>query len=219
MTGKRHHSRHRKHYSRRKRSSRKGGLRGNLTNDERRNVRTLLQYEIDPTRTIRLKSKNTGEYLNDLTLENRIRRILDVQTPLASELIVWRGQHNCTIEPSSWFSTSKRDDIARSYGGTCAFKIHLQPGIKCIDLYKVYETYGIHNPYTEQNVVRNLLQDKSLKITDDYVTFEEVIVQEGGTFWEDAGKTTRGFKHIGQLPLVGTAKMMDVYETYYFPAM
>ncbi len=189
----------------------------NLTNKQKRNVRTLLQYEIDSSRKIRLKSKNTGKFFNELTIENRIRHILDAEDPLTSELIVWRGQQNCTIKPTSWFSTSKRDDIARSYGGKCVFKIHLQPGIKCIDLYKFYKKYGIHNPYTEQNVVRNLLENSSLKITDDYATFEEVIVQEGGVFWIDADKTKKGFKHIGQLPLIGSTKMMDAYETYYFP--
>jgi hypothetical protein len=76
-----------------------------------------------------------------MNIEQQIQRLLNLQSPLAEELVLFRG-HSATspvIIPRSWFATS--DDEARvreqhiSTGADCClFKIHVQPGIKVLDV-------------------------------------------------------------------------------------
>lgn len=180
------------------------------------NLRALLAYERSPNRTRKAPK-------NDRTLEDRIRITLDKQAPLPAPLTVWRGQRNCTITPTSWFSTSTRNVVSRSYGGRCLFKIHLQPGVRCLDLYATFAKFGIQNPYTEPNKVRNLLENNTLNISNNYSEFKEVIVEEGGSFWKDAEQREAGFRHIGSVYATSVyfeeneAQQMNVYETFYFP--
>ncbi len=159
-----------------------------------------------------------------MTIRERIESLLLKQPPLTNEMVVWRGQSHNVIEPTSWFSTSHRDEVARSYGGSYLFKIHLQPGIHALDMYKYYAAANITNPYSEPNTIRAFLENNALIMSNNYVTFEEVIVQGGGQFWKDAAHTEKGFREIGAMrPTMWDFAEVDdpewpdmiVYESYY----
>ncbi len=194
---------------------RNGGMRKDITNNERRNLRVIIGYERNPNRTRKILN-------NTHTIQYRIKKIIEKQQPLKKELVVWRGQWNNKIDPESWFSTSLKKDIARSYGGKSLFKIHLELGIQYLDLYKYYDTFNINNPSKQKNNIRKLMNNINLNLSDDYSTFAEIIVQEGGTFWKDKEHTQIGFKEIGNItPLSALGKeyttepVMKIYETYY----
>jgi hypothetical protein len=174
------------------RRKQRAGIRNNISTAEKANLRSLLSYERDPTRNIKRKN-------NSLTIKERIERILERQQPLTKPMIVWRGQINTTINNTSWFSTSTHIHVALNYGGNALFKIHLEEGIRVIDLYSFYEMHGIKNPHTEQNSIRNFLEEPNLNLSHNYINFGETIVQGGGTFWKNKYHTQRGFKYVGQI--------------------
>lgn len=176
-------------------------------------LRALVKYERSPERgkIFTGRMSETG-YLNEVTIENRIRTILARQKPLEKEKLVWRGQNKvkrgprgeatepeCRIEPVSWFSTSTDERIAKGYAlrGRCLFKIHLMPGVRCFDLYDLYKEYGMTNPYKELKKVGALLHSPSYKTNADYSQYGEVIVEEGGKFYKDPELSKEGFKYIG----------------------
>ncbi len=208
----------RKNHLRKRKQKQTAGIRSNLSNDEKQNVRAIVLYEqMNPNRNKTMKG-------NSMTIQQRIQSLLQKQTPLTDSIVVWRGQWNQTIIPAAWFSSSFYDKIARSYGGRNLFKIHLQPGVRCLDMYDFYRRHGIENPYMEQNAMKHLMKNEPITFYDDYGTFGEVLVSSGGSFWQDSEKTKAGFRYIGKISQVepGTWKnseedFMDMYETYYFP--
>jgi hypothetical protein len=184
----------------------------NLTEEQKKELRALIKYEQGPTRNI-VRNKS-GNPMNDVTIENRIRAILERQQPLTEEAIVWRGHARGPkhILPISWFSASSSREIATKFKvgeACCMFKIHLQPGVKVLDLYKVYKSYGIQNPFTEQKRLRSLLEDRDVIFFFNYGAYGEIIVEEGGTFYKDKDCVEKGFKAINS--------KKTVFETYYFP--
>ncbi len=191
------------------------------SNNEKKNLQAVLFYERFPEKTRKVPK-------NILTIGERIANLIDKQAPLTTPLVVWRGQFNDAIDPHlNWFSTSLRDDVARSYSTKNLFKIYLQPGIRVLDMYQYYEAYGIKDPVKEANNVSKYFAFKNNAkfTTNDYTQFQEVLVEKGGSFWADPKKTQKGFRHIGQAHPTEAGTFvnipdiaMDVYETYYFPA-
>ncbi len=183
-----------------------------LTDEQKSELRALILYEQGPTRNIVRNSY--GNLMNSVTIEQRIRDILERQEPLLEELIVWRGHAGGPkqIMPISWFSTSKTEEVAKRYKGgekCCMFKIHVQPGVKVLDLYKIYKEYGIENPAQESKRLRSLLQRRDTPLFLNYGMYGEIIVDEGGTFYKDKERTEKGFKP--------TNSKKTAFETYYFP--
>jgi hypothetical protein len=204
-------------------------MRNNIPRWEQPDLRAVLMYERNATvRDTTLKG-------NSLTVRERIGHVIALQPPLVAEEIVWRGQASNTIASTSWMSTSRHGHIALMYGGKYLFKIHLEPGVRCLDMYAYYQGYGIENPAAEANAVRAFLGLPDLNMSHDYVHFGEVIVQAGGTFWKDAAHKKPGFRRIGtarsrvppdtlppptegQTTLVLTEKdypLVPVFETWY----
>ncbi len=205
--------------TRKARRKQKAGIRSTLSNNAAANLRAVLAYE-------RFPDRNRKVPRNTQTIRERITALLLKQAPLAREKVVWRGQSTCSINPVSWFSTSYRNEIARSYGGRCLFKIHLQPGVRILDMYKYYGTVNITNPYNEPNAIRTFMGIADLNVSNNYVDYGEVIVQAGGRFWKDAAHTKPGFQRIGSArptEVFGSHSNiddpdwpdMDVYECYY----
>ncbi len=208
-----------------RRRKQKGGTRQN-----RRNLRAIIAYERNPARD-RILPENT------MSIGERIRLLLEAQEPLKAPLEVWRGQQTCTIIPTSWFSTSLYPHVATGYATKCIFRIHLEPGIRVLNMYDFYAAHGIRNPHTETNAVGELMGDPEMNFSHDYANFGEVLVEEGGTFWANASHTRRGFRKIGymrssvppddlpppnnpNMPATIVLKATDypllpVYETYY----
>jgi hypothetical protein len=63
---------------------------------------------------------------------------------------------------------------------------------------------------------------EKLNFSNDYSKFEEVIVEQGGTFWKDKEHTEKGFKEIGKtfLATIDFKKEikdhpLTIYETFY----
>ncbi len=208
-------------------------------------LRALVKYERSPQRgkIYTGRMSETG-YLNEVTIENRIRNILERQSPLKTEKIVWRGQSKlrqegktpeCKILPISWFSTSTDERIAKYYAitGKCLFKIHLMPGVRCFNLYDIYKEYGMTNPFKEQKKVRALLHNPSFLTESDYSKYGEVIVEEGGRFCKDPlgkeeGFLDQGMTDVKERPIVnndgnlefkriGYKHKLQLWETWYFP--
>ncbi len=209
--------------TRRKTKRQTAGVRKNLSPNEKKNLRAVLLYERSPQKT-KILSENT------LTIGERIHKLIDKQIPLNESMIVYRGQHNHQILPElGWFSTSMRDDVARSYSSKFLFKIYLQPGVKILDMYAYYNKYGIQDPVKELNELQeNYFQHNKDFTNNDYTQFQEVLVEGGGSFWQDSEKTTEGFRFIGKVnPMSPSLEeenmkgneehMVSVYETYYFP--
>ena len=211
--------RHRSRRSRRNQSTRQKAGVHNISNNEK-NLQAVLLYERFPEKTRKISH-------NVLTIGERIGRLIHKQPPLTASLLVWRGQFNETIDPHlNWFSTSLRDDVARSYSTKNLFKIHLQPGIRVLNMYQYYDEHGIKDPVKEANAISKLFQFKNNEYftTNDYTQFQEVLVEKGGSFWADPEKTQKGFRWIGKVHPTEAGTLedihdmeMDVYETYYFP--
>ncbi len=208
----------------RKRSRKqKAGVRNmsNKSNNEKKNLQAVLLYE-------RYAEKSRKLTNNVLTIGERIANLIGKQLPITEPLVVWRGQSSGTIDPHlHWFSTSLRDDVARSYSTDYLFKIHLQTGIKILNMYEYYNAYGIKDPVKEANNISKYFTFKNNIHfqPNDYAQFQEILVEKGGSFWADPEKTQKGFRHIGTA--YPTTEMyledipdleMNVYETYYFPA-
>jgi hypothetical protein len=217
--------RHKLRKSRKTRSKQIAGVRSNLSLNEKKNLRAVLLYERSPQKR-RVLSGNT------LTIDQRIAKLIEKQPPLKDSMIVWRGQLVYKILPDwTWFSTSLRKDVATSYATKFLFKIHLQPGVKVLDVYKYYNEHEIKDPVKEVNDLQeNYFQHNNAFTNNDYTQFQEVLVQAKGSFWQDPEKTVEGFKLIGKTNPVdaGTLEEIDVegntdimktvYETYYFPS-
>jgi len=197
------------------RYTKKSGIRKDIPKNEIKNLRAIIAYERFSNRTHKVLN-------NTHTIKYRIKKLIEKQKPLSKELTVWRGQANCKIEPENWFSTSLKDKVASSYGGRCLFKIHLEPGVRCLDMYKYYDNYNISNPVEQKDNIKELMNNNKLNLSDDYSKFAEVIVQQGGIFWKDKEHTERGFKEIGESPFynaflkeLNNSPKLTVYETYY----
>lgn len=188
-------------------------------------MHALLTYEyLNPNRyTYRVVG-------NAVPLEARMAAFLRAQAPLEEPQLVWRGQSRFPLNAESWFSTSTKERVARSYGGQHLFKIHLMPGVHCVDMYQYYAQQGFPDPRANWNRLRNTYNlPNNLQATNDYTQFGEVIVGGGGTFWQDPKKMEEGFRFVGTVPIVHTSaspnsntwsdapdKRMRVYETFYF---
>ena len=124
------------------------------------------------------------------------------------------------ISPS-WFSTSLDRDIAKEYGINL-FKIHIQPGVKVLDLYKEYNKYGIDNPVNNVYKMRAYMRRHDFmypiaKVTRNYKRYKEYIVEGGGTFYKDINKTEEGVKEVYSTSCKSNTTYPIYYETYYFP--
>lgn len=176
-----------------------------------RNIRAVVTYErMNPPRYTYVVPGNT------VPLESRIATFLRAQSPIQTEEIVWRGQTTFPMNANSWFSTSKKDTISRSYGGRHLFKIHLMPGVRRLDLYNYYAHQGIQDPRVEPS-----FKPWNLNMSDNYTEFEEVLVAGGGEFWKDPYQNKMGFQWVGTTPAMSfdgeqLDRHMDVYETFYF---
>ncbi len=177
-----------------------------------RNLRAIVTYErANPHRYTYIVPGNT------VPIESRIATFLRSQSPIQQEEIVWRGQATFPMNADSWMSTSKKHTISRSYGGAYLYKIHLMPGVHRLDMYDYYNTQGIKDPRKNKRFA-----NMGLNMSNNYTTFEEVIVAGGGEFWKDPQQSEMGFQYIGKMPAVfydGSEQedqLMDVYETYYF---
>ncbi len=146
-------------------------------------------------------TRNTFLNGNNITVRNRLANMLARQPPLEKEQIVWRGQASNTIVSDSWMSASTHMHIALLYGGAYLFKIHLEPGVRCLDMYSYYAQHNIMNPANtkESMAIRNFLGKPNLNMSHNYTQFGEILVQGGGTFWMNARHTKAGFKVIGRI--------------------
>ncbi len=237
--------------TRRFRKRAKGGSKKNKKplSENNLNVRALMRYEHSEAFRYNIPKRNT------ITIQNRIQQLLDRQKPLEEELIVYRGQSmNNFINPAKWFSTSLQEKVARYFGYEdldvndedededeedrrnygentryFVFKIHLQPGIKCLDIHKKYASHDLsfEREYFKTVVKRGRYPNYTFNNIGpvDYTGYDEVLVNGGGTFWRDSEKTLPGFRDTGELVsklIKGTNIeygdiVMKVYETYYFP--
>ncbi len=194
------------------------------SNENIKNLRALLNYEKIPYLRNEPVQSNKEEYLNDITVRERIDNLIKHQIPLEKELIVWRGQTTDNIIlPYTWFSSSLKKDIAIKYTdrNNNLFKIHIQPGIKVIDLYAQYKQYGIKNPVNNVYKMRALMRNYTFihpisKYTRNYSKYNEYLVESGGKFYKDINKLEEGFKEIYS----NSDKTKRIYyETYYFPSL
>jgi hypothetical protein len=195
-------------------------------NTQIKNLRSLLNYERKPyIRGSPIINKNTNP-LNNITVETRIQRILNRQPPLEKELILWRGQHQDFMVSPSWFSTSSDKNIAKIYG-PYLFKIHVQPGVKVLDLYKEYKnTYGIKNPVDDIYKIRAYMRRHDFihpiaKYTRNYKSYKEHLVEGGGKFYKSINEMGEGIEE-GFTEVYNTSHRNNktkpvYYETYYFP--
>ena len=149
------------------------------------NLYALRHWVTESTRNARISA--------NMTIEQQIQRLLNSQSPLAEEIVLFRGQSATSpiIIPRSWFATS--DDEARvreqhiSIGADCClFKIHVQPGIKVLDV---------------NNLIGNTNYDE-----------HEVIVDGGGVFYTSKDGFEQGFIDRG---LVRGVRM---FESWYSPS-
>lgn len=97
---------------------------------------------------------------NKNTIENRIQKILNKQEPLIKPRVLYRVHtpNSPTIIPGSWFSTSKnKETILREFTNKntkcCLFKIHVQPGIKVIDVDEILKKSGKKSRFDEAEVI------------------------------------------------------------------
>ncbi len=207
----------------RKKRTQKAGVRKNLTPNAKKNLRAVLLYERSPDK-LKYISGNT------LPIGMRIEKLIEKQSPITEPMTVWRGQSTSIIFPYTWwFSTSLRQDVALSYTRRNVFKIHLQPGVKVLNMYEYYNKHGIKDPVKELNELQeNYFQYNKNFTNDDYTQFQEVLVERGGSFWQDPEQNVKGFQFIGKVNPVGanlkeinaegdTSFMVNMYETYYFP--
>lgn len=222
-------TRRRRQRKRKSLRQRGGGIRPNISSSEQAELRAVLAYERNAY------TRNQFLLGNTRTVRDRIAELISRQQPLTEPLVVWRGQHTHSIEPTSWFSVSPFQWIALEYGGKALFKIHLEPGVRYLDMYTYYADMGIQNPHTEAEAVRNFLQNPELNMSHNYIQFGEILVEGGGTFWKNAAHTKPGFRTIGKTrsrvppddlppPVNGQTTiflketdypMIPVYETYY----
>jgi hypothetical protein len=181
------------------------------THKANRNLRAVVTYErANPPRYSYIVPGNT------IPIESRIATFLRSQPPVEQEEIVWRGQFSFPMNADSWVSTSKKDTIARSYGGRYLYKIHLMPGVHRVDMYNYYAKHGIQDPRLEPH-----FKEWDLNMSNNYTGFEEVLLGSGGTFWKDPQQAEEGFQLIGTVPAMSyngkeMEQRMKVYETYYF---
>ncbi len=186
-------------------------LRKKTRKNQNRNLRAIVTYErLNPPRYTYTVPGNT------VPIESRIATFLRSHPPVKKEEIVWRGQATFPMNADSWMSTSKKDTIARSYGGGYLFKIHLMPGVHRLDMYDYYAKQGIKDPRKE-----NRFKPWNLNMSNNYTEFAEVIVAGGGEFWKDSQQTEMGFQYVGTMPAIfyggeESDQLMKVYETYYF---
>lgn len=203
------------------RKKQRAGVRSNISMNEKKNLRAVLLYERTPKKT-KIPSGN------NMTIKERITNLLARQNPINESVIVYRGQSNYKIHPDQgWFSTSLRKDVAISYASKHVFKIHIQPGVRILDMYKYYNEYGIFDPVKEFNELQKNYFKDNYFTNNDYTKFQEILVEGNGTFWQDSEKTVEGFKLVGKVKPVSTMLeeinvndpelMLDIYETYYFP--
>lgn len=191
-------------------------------NENIKNIRALLNYEKIPYLRNEPLFNNNGTLLNNISVRKRISNLIEKQEPLDKEIIVWRGQTNTEISSSSWFSSSLKKDIAKKYGKDL-FKIHIQPGIKIIDLYEYYAKHGIKNPVNNTYKMRAYMRNYKFiyphsKYFRNYYNYKEIIVQQNGTFYKDINKLEQGFTPIYNKPCKDGTCPILYYETYYFPS-
>ncbi len=188
----------------------------NLNEEQKKELRALITYESNPC------SRDNKCLDDNLTVFQRIRELLKKQEPLQEELLVWRGHlQQKYINPGIWFSTTTKESYAQGFTGDdectdlqgnliyddgCLFKIHIQPGVKVVNVHNLYKEYGFGNPSKESAKVNELFQEKKWGLFN-YEKEGEIIVEEGGEFYTDSTKTVKGFKKIED----------DVFETYYYP--
>lgn len=148
-------------------------------------VNSLRRYVTESTRSLQRNGK---------TIEDDIQDLLEEQTKVKYPLILYRGQlgsveDSDVITPNTWFSTTKNKAIAslHSHKECCLFMIHIQEGIRILNVHKVLQEHGIGTQAFEEE--------------------EEFIVEGGGTFFQDIKKEIPGFLEIGR----------GEFETYYFP--
>ena len=118
---------------------------------------------------------------NNLTVTDRIKNMVEKQPPLTEERVVYRGQHHnrMPVNPTYWISTSSVRKVAidmfskMATDMCCIFEIHLQPGIRILDINAVLGERGRPEEH-------------------------EIIIQGGGGFYQDAAGTIPGFKQIDE---------------------
>jgi hypothetical protein len=154
------------------------------------NNKVKTQFVID--HWVTQSTRNTSATPYKGTIEFQIQSILNKQTPLTQEHILYRAHlaDSPTILPRSWFSTGK--DLNTVLAGhtkpgqtCCIFTIHVMPGVRVLDIDTIYE-----NPEYAEG---------------------EVVVNRGGIFYKDAGKMLEGF--VERAPIHGITH----FETWYFP--
>lgn len=120
---------------------------------------------------------------NALTIEQRIQNLLNASQPLKREMIVYRGHGPDSPRIYSnrgWFSTSSDiNKVLRQHVSDdttcCLFKIHVLPGIKCINVDATIERAGLEKTGYDES---------------------EIILNGGGTFYANPELTKVGFKEI-----------------------
>jgi len=134
-----------------------------------------------------------GANYKGTTVEKRVQNLLDRQAPLEKERILYRVHlpNSKSIRPGKWFATSTdlskvlRQHLAKN-ADCCLFKIHVQPGIRILEVDKILKTFGKETKYDES----------------------EVIIDKGGVFTHPSN--VNGFKEIAT-----TNKGVTTFETYY----
>lgn len=147
-------------------------------------------------------------YVNKSSSSNRhpktrqqIATLLSQQNPLSKGIILYRGINSEFPEnletwkpylPTDFFSTSESIEVAESfidYKSCCVLKIHVQPGVRVLD-------------------VKGFVQKHNRSFPLCFINEDEWIVQGGGFFFANREATIPGFAKLSK---------EGHYVTYYFP--
>lgn len=191
------------------------------SNNEQQRIKALKNYvrnQPPPNKKRTERRLVDDEYenveVNVKTISERIQEIVDHLEPRTTSLTVYRGQPppHTTISPRWWFSTSTSAEIARRdfsnvERGCCVFTIHVQPGVKVLDVNKFLEPFGGTHHDDEK----------------------EYIVDHDGFFYQDEAQTVEGFRDDGHgryttfyfptrrasAPTASNEKINQIIEEFY----
>ncbi len=142
-----------------------------------------------------------GERLNDITVNDRIKSLLQKQTPLEHSITVYRGQKgNETIKANkgSWISTSESIKEAFSFLNSndkkcCLFKIHVMPGIRVLYVHPTLKKAGLS--------AKSYEDEKEIIIDDDgdFSSFDETTVN-GIRMFETTFSPHKAKENVKEIP-------------------
>jgi hypothetical protein len=139
-----------------------------------------LQYYVKEHSKSYRTNKNLKQ-VNNVTVNDRVKSLLQKQNPLEHKMILYRGQtpdsKNIKANQGSWISTSETIESAKDFLNTtkekcCLFKIHVMPGIRVLNVHEALSKAGLY--------------------AKSYEDEKEFIVDDNGVFSNFDEKTMNG---------------------------